>query len=185
MKVKNSSAFFTGAALIFLVSHALQSSEGSQKLLEQLQNSQHQNERECLRCRESSSLIEMNEEKKSRFIVFLSFSAPDETWKSYSQDLEKINGTFLLRGVPGNSFKTFSEKVKDLRQKGVHASIAIDSEAFENYNVDSIPTILLHNGEVHDRITGNIPINVALKMFIESGELEEKARVYLDLLNKQ
>ena len=156
------------------------------QFIEKIQSNQKGYGEECSKCRTDLIFVEESkDDNESHLLVFISFSAPEETWKSYSPILEKTNGSFLLRGAPDNSFQKLAEKIKDLREKGIQASIQIDPESFEKHNITTIPTILLAKGEVYDQITGNISLNEALRIFSESGDLANEARSLLTKLSNQ
>jgi conjugal transfer pilus assembly protein TrbC len=81
--------------------------------------------------------------------------------------MEKMGGVFVLRGIPGNSFAMFTQKLAELRKKGITASILIDPESFEEYGISSVPTIVLVEEGKYDKMTGNVPVQTALVAFKE------------------
>ena len=148
------------------------------------QSSNHDCQRKDKKC--PTELFKGEEAKDEPHLrVFISFSAPLETWKSYSQELEKIKGSFVLRGLPGNSFRQLALKIKALKESGVNASILIDPEAFEKHRIKEVPTLVLEKGARVDQIIGNLPIAAALRLFAESGDLRKEAREQLARLNTQ
>ena len=122
---------------------------------------------------------------KNKLLVFASFSLPAESWKEHSHTLQKLEGSFILRGLPSNSFSDLSKKMKDLRKKEVLANIDIDPELFEKYNIDSIPTIVLIEDDKFDKVSGNIPIKSALKLFAEKGQTTLTATELLKMLENK
>lgn len=108
--------------------------------------------------------------------VFMSFSVPIESWKDLSSQLEQMGGSFVLRGLPENSVKSFLKQIASLREAGVNAPILIDPEAFEKYAIKAVPTVVLINGEKYDKITGNILLKTVLKSFAEKGSVKEIAK---------
>lgn len=104
-----------------------------------------------------------------RVKVFMSFSAPTETWLEHSKTLEKLNGVFIIRGLPENSFQVFSQQIMEFRKKDIQAPIQIDPDAFDFYGVSSIPTIVIEDGSNSDKITGNIRLESALRRVFEEG----------------
>ena len=109
----------------------------------------------------------------------MSFSVPIESWKDLSSQLEQTGGSFVLRGLPENSVKSFLKQISSLREAGVHAPILIDPEAFEKYAIKAVPTIVLINGEECDKMTGNIPVKTVLRSFAEKGTVKEIAKKIL------
>lgn len=127
-------------------------------------------------------------------LVFISFSVPIETWKEHSYALQRIKGAFVLRGLPSNSFEELSSKILELRSAGVQAEILLDPAAFERFDIQAVPSIVLQqeeqhgkvprnevaydnamHGAVRDQVSGNIPIVSALTLFAEKGEAKERA----------
>lgn len=92
----------------------------------------------------------------SSLLVFISFSVPLESWKDWSKEIEDRGGVFVLRGLPFNSFVSFAQKVKEMRNSGVTAPITIDPEAYQKYDIMVVPSLVLRRGEDYDKVTGNI-----------------------------
>lgn len=113
--------------------------------------------------------------------IFISFSVPEESLKELSYGLEKTGGFFVIRGLPQNSFREFFEKTKSLKEKGILAPILIDPEAFENFNIERVPTFALKNGESFEKYEGNIPLSDALRIF---SERERSGTLAKELLQK-
>lgn len=99
--------------------------------------------------------------------LFMSFSVPVSSWQDHSVELEKRGGSFVLRGLPENSFEAFAEKIKLLREEGVNAPIVIDPDAFDRYYIDAAPTLVLVKEDSFDKVAGNIPIPLALQKISE------------------
>ncbi len=115
-------------------------------------------------------------------LLFLSFSAPSDTWKSFSADLQALGGTIVLRGLPNNSFQEFALRIKHLKEEGVDVPIQIDPDAFERYNIEAVPTLVLAHKEISDQLTGNLTISSTLQRFKESGSLQHEASLLLSKL---
>lgn len=122
--------------------------------------------------------------KSQNLFIFISFSVPLETWKEYSYLLEKTEGVFVLRGLPENSFPLLSQKIQSLREEKIFASIQIDPEAFEKYAIDAIPSIVLTEDSQYDKMTGNISLSHALKVFSENGNAASSAKTHLKMLEE-
>lgn len=128
----------------------------------------------CLSCSENA-FDEKEQEETSGIKVFISFSVPLETWRDFSNQMEKIGGVFILRGIPGNSFETLAEEILTLRKEGIYAPIDIDPNAFELYRIHSVPTILLEDGKRYDKVIGNVRLDTALQMMADQGDLPQMA----------
>ncbi len=51
--------------------------------------------------------------------ILMTFGLSDSLWIEYSAGLEKVNGAFVVKGLPNDSCVAFAKKVKDLREKSV------------------------------------------------------------------
>lgn len=120
--------------------------------------------------KEAGGLKPNPQERHELCLVFASFSLPLESWKELSLFLEKTHGTFVLRGIPDNSFPLFSKKVQELRKAGVNASIEINPDAFEQYDIQAVPALVLVSHHKSDKITGNVSPEASLRMIEERGE---------------
>lgn len=120
------------------------------------------------------SLDEMDEERG--LLVFISSSVPIESWQAHSKVLEKIGGSFVLRGMPQNSLKEFIKYAQRLKKRGIGASIKVDSSGFEKYEIKSVPAIVLKTSEAFDKTIGNIQIREALDLFSRKGSTKGKAK---------
>lgn len=109
-------------------------------------------------------------------LVFISFSVPLETWKEHSYYLQKVQGAFVLRGIPQNSFEALGSKIIELRKAEIQAEVILDPQAFEKYDIQLIPTILLRKEEKYDKIAGNISLPSALSLLSAKGDNQEAAR---------
>lgn len=117
----------------------------------------------------------------SQLFVFISFSVPLETWKEHSYFLKKLGGTFVLRGLPDNSFEMLSQKLLELRQAGIDAPVILDPPLFEAHEITMVPSIVLLDKEDSDKVAGNIKIFSALSIFSENGVTKKAAK---ELLNR-
>jgi conjugal transfer pilus assembly protein TrbC len=81
-------------------------------------------------------------EKEPEFFAFVSLSIPETTLKQMSKELERIEGAFVFRGMPNDSFSDFIKKVMHFREQGILAPILVDPDAFTQYNVTEVPTFV-------------------------------------------
>lgn len=109
-------------------------------------------------------------------LVFISFSVPDATWLSLSNEIAKINGVFILRGLPNNSFQELAQRLLKLRQNRVNAEIQINPELFEKYGITSVPTFVISEEGKFDKVSGNISPSYAIDLAVQEGETASTAR---------
>jgi len=105
-------------------------------------NSEALSTKKCLTCTQES--INSSDALPS-VLVFVSFSLADGVWLSLSEDLKKLDGAFVLMGIPQNSFKELAQKIYKLRQQGPSATIPMHPRffivSFDNL-IPPKPTIL-------------------------------------------
>ena len=125
-------------------------------------------------CRGCQDPLENSDDRD--LLLFISLSAPVETWKDHSAEIERTGGVFVLRGMAkGESFETLPLKILELKAKGVNAPIDIDPDSFVEYAVEAVPAIVVRDGEKWDKVSGNIPVHTALEMMKESGDAKKTA----------
>ncbi len=135
----------------------------------------------CAGCSAQAAIPTREDGKTLR--IFMSFSVPLESWKDLSGQLEMTDGFFVLKGFPDNSFEEGTLKIMELRTKGVNAPIDIDPAAFEEFEIDSVPAIVLEDGKKTDTIQGNLRLDAALREIAEKGECCERAKELLETLS--
>lgn len=117
-------------------------------------------------------------EEPSSLYVFMSFSLEDSLWIQFSKELEKIGGTFVLRGLPQNSFKELANRIFDLQDKGVIVPIQIHPKLFQEYEVEIVPSIVVVEENQYDKISGNLSIQCALEKMSQRGETNQAKILY-------
>ncbi len=102
--------------------------------------------------------------------VFVSFGLPDEAWLTLSKELEKSAGVFVLRGLPENSFHQLAEKLHALRKKGMQATVQIDPRLFTRFQISAVPSFVVSEGDLFDKLKGNVSLEFALEKMASQGE---------------
>jgi conjugal transfer pilus assembly protein TrbC len=117
-------------------------------------------------------------------LVFMSFSVPEQVWLSLSNELEKVEGTFVLRGLPNQSFQALASQILHLKEKGVKATIQLDPKRFLEYDILQVPSIVVAEGKIFDKLSGDVSLHFALQKMAEKGETK-MAKALHHLLEKQ
>ena len=127
--------------------------------------------------------------------IFVSTSMPKPLLKSYLHEANKYGGVLVLKGLPQGSFKELTKFVIDLTGNNgdlqeIAANIQIDDEAYDRFNITSVPSIVVTVEEeyipnqtphiIYDKITGNVGVKYALERFERSGQLYKKAAEVLN-----
>ncbi len=121
---------------------------------------------------------------KPTIIVFISSSMPRASLKNYALEAKKYeNIVFLMRGLVNSSFISTKDFVL-----GFDGSVQIQEDAFANYSISVVPTIVLaredESGKViFDKVCGNISIFSALELFAKDGDMSIEAKSILAKAN--
>jgi len=130
----------------------------------------------------------------ARLRVFVSSSMNINLLKNYAQEAKKYNAILVFKGLPEGSWLKLANLVQDISD-GETLAMQIDDEAFKEFDVKSVPAIILSetidefnsliettssDRALFDKATGNIGIRGALRLFAESGDLSKSAKQILD-----
>lgn len=122
--------------------------------------------------------------------VFVSSSMPKPLLQSYLREASKYGGVLVFKGLPGGSFKELTKLVLELtseqdKRQELASSMQIDDEAYERFEIVSVPTIVLSQTDDYDptkpamikfdKMVGNVGVKYALTEFAKSGELTKQA----------
>ncbi|ALN41230.1 hypothetical protein ASQ44_03695 [Rickettsia rhipicephali] len=109
-------------------------------------------------------LISTNALAKVQTYIFVSFSMPDATLKSYYLEAQKIGAALVIRGLVDNSFFKTKEKAEKLA-----INFNIDPNLFEQYQITSVPVIIVDNGQGQvKKLTGHIALLKAMEIMEEN-----------------
>ena len=126
------------------------------------------NEKKCSNCLQGN-IVNIEDPK---VLVFMSFSVPDVTWLSLSKELEKVEGAFIIRGLPNHSFKKLAAQIYKLKKQGVNAQILINPILFKQYQIKQAPTFVIEDANYSYKVTGNISLKTVLDLIGERKESE-------------
>ena len=114
-------------------------------------------------------------------LVLMSFSIPDTAWISLSKELEKMGGVFVLRGLPEQSFQLLASRILKLKEQGVNAPIQIDPKSFLDYEINQVPTIVVVEEKIFDKVSGHVSLKFALEKMAQQGETKTASKMYQGL----
>jgi type-F conjugative transfer system pilin assembly protein TrbC len=124
---------------------------------------------------------QITKKSPAEFYIFVSASMPQESIKVLGQHAQMIGAHVVFQGLVGGSFPKMQSYMKDL---GI--AVEIDPPKFEDYKVTVVPTFVLVNKNVSDRVSGHISIFEALDQFRKKGELKTEAQsLYQTLQGKE
>ncbi len=115
-------------------------------------------------------------------IAFVSFSMPQDSLKAILEQVDRVGGTVLLRGLVNNSFKDTATVVARMVEE--HGTgFGVDPKLFVKYAINAVPAFVVPNGETSfDKISGNISLIAALEALVQEGGNPEAARLLLGKL---
>lgn len=117
---------------------------------------------------------------KTHLFVFVSSSMPRKSLENYLIEAKKYEAVLVIRGLIDGSFV---KTQKFIQTFGNDAFFQIDDEAFERFNINQVPAIVLvrdqecHPGQkcdlIFDKMYGNVSIKHALNLFDEQGDVKD------------
>lgn len=127
--------------------------------------------------------------------VFISSSMGLELLKTYVRQAKRYGGVLVFNGLPDNSWVKLNKTVTEIVGDEEGVGIQIDPEEFDRFNIKTIPAFVLFKEDnrvtytskeaeedkvIYDKVTGNIGIETALRLFAEKGELSLEAQAKLE-----
>lgn len=122
-----------------------------------------------------------NQEKPTEgALYFVSFSIPEEGLKRMLHETRQYGVPATLRGLINNDMKTTTDAVLQLVKDGVTDGIQIDPTLYSQYNIRSVPALVVRCQTGYDVVRGNIRLKQALEKVAETGDCAQTARQMLD-----
>ena len=129
--------------------------------------------------------------------VFASFTMPEPSLRQAMRDANRFGMTVVFRGfVEGSVFATRTKLEAVFSEDEMGEAFAIDPTLFKRFGISSVPVVVVlaeQMGECdtplcdgdpaprHDRLSGNIPLETALRIVAAGGgEASDKARYIVE-----
>jgi len=127
--------------------------------------------------------------------VFISSSMDLKLLKTYVKEARRYGGVLVFNGLPDNSWVKLNKTVTEIVGDEEGVGIQIDPEEFDRFNIKTVPAFVLLKEDdrvtytskeveedkvIYDKVTGNIGIETALRLFAEKGELSLEAQTKLE-----
>mgnify|MGYP000635599459 CR=1 FL=1 len=123
-----------------------------------------------------------NQEKPAEgALYFVSFSIPEEGLKRMLHETKQYSIPATLRGLVNNDMKATTDAVMNLVNDGVTDGVQIDPTLYTQYNIRSVPALVVRCQAGFDVVHGNIRLKQALEKVAEKGDCAQTARQMLDL----
>ena len=118
-----------------------------------------------------------NQEKPAEgALYFVSFSIPEEGLKRMLHETRQYGIPATLRGLINNDMRTTTDAVLQLVKDGVTDGVQIDPTVYTQYNIRSVPALVVRCRAGFDVVHGNIRLKQALEKVAEKGDCAEIAR---------
>lgn len=118
-----------------------------------------------------------NQEKPAEgALYFVSFSIPEEGLKRMLHETRQYGIPATLRGLINNDMKTTTDAVLQLVKDGVTDGVQIDPTLYSQYNIRSVPALVVRCKAGFDVVRGNIRLKQALEKVAEKGDCADIAR---------
>ncbi|HBM3279722.1 TPA: type-F conjugative transfer system pilin assembly protein TrbC [Klebsiella oxytoca] len=112
-------------------------------------------------------------------LYFVSFSIPEEGLKRMLHETRQYGIPATLRGLINNDMKTTTDAVLQLVKDGVTDGVQIDPTLYSQYNIRSVPALVVRCQTGYDVVRGNIRVKQALEKVAETGDCAQSARTVL------
>jgi conjugal transfer pilus assembly protein TrbC len=127
--------------------------------------------------------------------VFISSSMGPELLKTYVKEVRRYGGVLVFNGLPDNSWVKLNKTVTEIVGDEEGVGIQMDPEEFDRFNIKTVPAFVLLKEDnrvtytskeaeedkvIYDKVTGNIGIEAALRLFAKKGELSLEAEAKLE-----
>lgn len=109
-------------------------------------------------------------------LYFVSFSIPEEGLKRILHETTHYAIPATLRGLVDNDMKTTTDEVMALVKDGTTDGVQIDPTLYSQYNIRSVPALVVHCQAGYDVVRGNIRVEQALEKIAEKGDCAQTAR---------
>lgn len=77
----------------------------------------------------------------------MSLSLPDNIWLSLAQEIEKVEGAFVLKNLSAHEYNVLGVKMYELRKQKINIAVQIYPLLFKKYRVNKTPTFVIQDGE--------------------------------------
>ncbi|MFN9001674.1 MAG: type-F conjugative transfer system pilin assembly protein TrbC [Holosporales bacterium] len=113
-------------------------------------------------CPESKH-VDSPEPSRSSIYICVSLSMPLHVIRTLGEDVSKVGGTLIFRGLKGNSFKKMIAALMPIMKDGV-LPIALDPDIFQKHHVTKVPTFIhLDQSGKATQLSGNVNLSFALE----------------------
>lgn len=113
-------------------------------------------------------------------IYFVSLGIPREGLLPMLKDARRYNIPPTLRGLVNNDMRQTAAAMFELSKEDKDAGVQIDPTLFTQYNITTVPALVVTCPGHHDVIRGSLPLKAALEKVAENGDCAATARQLLE-----
>ncbi|MFT2793870.1 type-F conjugative transfer system pilin assembly protein TrbC, partial [Serratia sp. T13T92] len=113
-------------------------------------------------------------------LYFVSFSIPETGLKRMLSEARRFGIPATLRGMVQNDMKTTADAIMALVKDGSTDGVAIDPTRYREFDITSVPSLVVFCPAGHDVIRGNLRLKQALEKVVEKGDCRDEARRLLE-----
>lgn len=122
----------------------------------------------------------MGEKDTFPAIYFVSLGIPREGLLSMLKDARRFNIPPTLRGLVNNDMRQTAAAMFELNKEDKDTGVQIDPTLFTQYNITTVPALVVACPGHHDVIRGSLPLQQALEKVAENGDCAATARHLLE-----
>lgn len=112
-------------------------------------------------------------------LTFVSFSMPEDSIKDLLLQTHAAGGITVIRGLVNNSLRQTALTIGRFADHG-GPGFSVDPKLFAQHHIQTVPSIVLTDGPLMDKISGNISVTEALRTFAASGDTKHLAQKLLE-----
>ncbi len=98
-------------------------------------------------------------------MIFMSFCIPPQVWQDLYKDWETYPFTFVVRGLPQNSFEALIQKIH-----AINCPVDVNPDLFDQYEIDKVPAFVFVQDDQYEGVLGNVSLSCVLDHFKEHGK---------------
>lgn len=94
--------------------------------------------------------------------VFVSFSMPEQLLQATLAESARLSIPAFLNGLVDNSMPATVKKIQVLSKTVLNLNLQIDPTAFEQFDIQQVPALVVDNNGVFDVLYGNLSLSDGL-----------------------
>lgn len=109
-------------------------------------------------------------------VYFISFSIPPSGLSRMLAEAQQYSIPATLRGMVAGDMRTTANAVMALVKEGATSGVQIDPMPYREYDITSVPALVVYCPDGHDVLRGNLHLKQALQKVVEKGICRDEAQ---------